>query len=64
MKVEDVCVHNRHLWIRLHEKGGKPTKRPATTILKPTCTPILTAAGSRAIRKTRCFGRSAAALTC
>ena len=23
MKVEDVTVHNRRLWVRLHEKGGK-----------------------------------------
>jgi integrase len=24
MKVEDVYVQNRRLWVRLHEKGGKP----------------------------------------
>jgi integrase len=23
MKVEDVYVQNRRLWVRLHEKGGK-----------------------------------------
>ena len=23
MKVEDVFVQNRRLWVRLHEKGGK-----------------------------------------
>jgi integrase/recombinase XerC len=28
MKVEDVYVQNRRLWVRLHEKGGKRHDRP------------------------------------
>ncbi len=28
MKVEDVYVQNRHLWVRLHEKGGKRHEMP------------------------------------
>ena len=26
MRVEDVFVQNRRLWVRLHEKGGKRTR--------------------------------------
>ena len=28
MKVEDVFVQNRRLWVRLHEKGGKRHEMP------------------------------------
>jgi integrase/recombinase XerC len=28
MKVEDVCVQNRRLWVRLHEKRGKRQEMP------------------------------------
>ena len=28
MRVEDVYVQNRRLWVRLHEKGGKAVERP------------------------------------
>ena len=28
MKVEDVFTQNRRLWVRLHEKGGKPHDMP------------------------------------
>ncbi|MGE8131883.1 tyrosine-type recombinase/integrase [Methylobacterium sp. NPDC080182] len=28
MRVEDVYVQNRRLWVRLHEKGGKAVDRP------------------------------------
>jgi hypothetical protein len=28
MKVEDVYVQNRRLWVRLHEKGGKRPEMP------------------------------------
>ena len=28
MKVEDVYVHHRRLWVRLHEKGGKRHEMP------------------------------------
>ena len=28
MKVEDVYVQNRRLWVRLHEKGGKRDEMP------------------------------------
>jgi hypothetical protein len=27
-KVEDVFTQNRRLWVRLHEKGGKPYAMP------------------------------------
>src|SRR6202049_1869043 len=69
MKVEDVFVQNRRLWVRLREKGGKRHEMPchhnletylATTILKPTCTPIWTAAESQPTRRGRCFAPSAA----
>ena len=34
MKVEDVYTQSRRLWLRLHEKGGKEHKCPATTTLR------------------------------
>jgi integrase len=63
MKVEDVYVQNRRLWVRLHEKGGKRHEMPCPTTSRPTFMPISTAAGSRAIRRGLCFGRSAEAPT-
>jgi len=36
MKVEDVFVQNRRLWVRLREKGGKAHAIPATTVLRST----------------------------
>jgi integrase len=32
MKVEDVYVQNRRLWVRLHEKGGKISTRASPDI--------------------------------
>lgn len=62
MKVEDVYVQNRRLWVRLHEKGGgRAMKCSATTISRPICTPISTAAGLRATQRGRCSARSGAA---
>lgn len=34
MKVEDVYVQNRRLWVRLHEKGGKRHEMPCHHSLK------------------------------
>jgi integrase len=36
MKVEDVFVQNRRLWVRLREKGGKAHAMPCTIILRST----------------------------
>lgn len=54
MKVEDVYVQNRRLWLRLHEKGASATKCPATIPWRPIWTPISTAAPCAAIRRGRC----------
>jgi integrase len=43
MKVEDVFVQNRRLWVRLREKGGKAHASRATIILKSILPPISTA---------------------
>jgi hypothetical protein len=32
MRVEDVFVQNRRVWVRLHEKGGKHHEMPLTFI--------------------------------
>lgn len=39
MKVEDVYVQNRRLWVRLNEKGSKRPRCPATPTSRLTCTP-------------------------
>jgi len=44
MKVEDVYIQNRRLWVRLHEKGASAMKCPATTPWRPIWTPISMAA--------------------
>ncbi len=46
MKVEDVYVQHRRLWVRLHEKGGKRHEMPAIIPLRSTYTPISTGLGS------------------
>ena len=68
MKVEDVYVQNRRLWVRLHEKGGKRHEMPCHHNLETYlhayidgCALTLTAALSPAILRSRCSGRSAEA---
>ena len=61
MKVEDVYVQNRRLWVRLHEKGGKRHEMPCHHFSRPTCTPISMAAGWRAIPRGHCFAPSVGA---
>lgn len=55
MKVEDVYIQNRRLWVRLHEKGGKRHEMPCHHSLRPIWTPISTAARYAATRRGRCF---------
>lgn len=45
MKVGDVCVQNRRLWVRMYEKGGKQHEVPATITLRSICMSIWMAAG-------------------
>ena len=64
MKVEDVYVQNRRLWLRLHEKGVSATRCPATTLWRPIWTPISTAAPCAAIRRGRCSAQSSGGGRC
>ncbi len=45
MKVEDVHIRQRRLWIRLNEKGGKVHEMLCTMRLRTTCTPIFDGCG-------------------
>ena len=45
MKVEDVYVQNRRLWVRLHEKGGKEHEMPCHHNLDEYLHAYLDAAG-------------------
>jgi len=63
MRVEDVYVQHRRLWVRLHEKGGKVHEMPCHHTLEEYLL-ISTAAGSLAIPRGCCFGRSRGALAC
>jgi integrase len=45
MKVEDVYVQNRRLWVRLHEKGGKRHEMPAHHKLEAFLDEYIKAAG-------------------
>ena len=47
MKVEDVYVQNRRLWLRLHEKGGKRHEMPCHHNLEEYLTAYLDGAGLR-----------------
>jgi integrase/recombinase XerC len=62
MKVEDVYVRTVGYGCACTRRAASATKCRATTILKPTCTPISTAAASQTISKGRCSGRSAGGL--
>jgi integrase/recombinase XerD len=48
MKVRDYFVQGRRGWVRLHEKGGKEQRFPATTIWKSTSTNMLSPPASPA----------------
>ena len=66
MKVEDVYVQNRRLWVRLHEKGGKRHEMPCHHNLETYLHAYIDGCGLAAIRKGRCFrtiGRGTDALT-
>jgi site-specific recombinase XerD len=45
MKVEDVYTQNRRLWVRLHEKGGKPHAMPCHHNLDAYLTAYIEGAG-------------------
>ena len=45
MKVEDVFVQNRRLWVRLHEKGGKLHAMPCHHNLEAYLTAYLEQTG-------------------
>ena len=47
MKVEDVYVQNRRLWLRLHEKGGKRHEMPCHHNLEEYLTAYLDGVGLR-----------------
>ena len=47
MKVEDVYVQNRRLWVRLHEKGGKRHEMPCHHTLEDYLVAYLEAGGLR-----------------
>ncbi len=65
MRVEGAYVQNRRPVGPTAREGwqASATRCPATTTSRPTCTTMSTAAGSPAIRRARCSGRSAAART-
>ena len=48
MKVEDVFVQNRRLWVRLREKGGKAHAMPCHHNLEEYLTAYLDGCGLRA----------------
>ena len=58
MKVEDVYVQNRRLWVRLHEKGGKRHEMPCHHNLEAYLHAYIDACGLASDPKGRCFGRS------
>ena len=47
MRVEDVYVQNRRLWVRLREKGGKPQALPCHHTLQDYLVAYLDGAGLR-----------------
>ncbi len=47
MKVEDVYVQNRRLWVRLHEKGGKRHEMPCHHNLESYLDAYLDGSGTR-----------------
>jgi integrase/recombinase XerC len=66
MRVEDVYVQNRRLWVRLHEKGGKRHEMPCHHTLEDYLTAYLDGAGLRGDPKGplfRTLGRGTGRLT-
>jgi site-specific recombinase XerD len=66
MKVEDVFIQNRRLWVRLHEKGGKDHAMPAHHNLEHALSAYLDGAGIAADVKGPLFrtvGRGTGQLT-
>ena len=61
MKVEDVFVQNRRLWVRLREKGGKAHAMPGHHNLETYLTAYLEQAGLVEDARGRCPARSDAA---
>jgi hypothetical protein len=57
MRVEDVFVQNRRVWVRLHERAASTTRCPATTIWRTICQPISTDGGCARIAKGRFSAR-------
>ncbi len=55
MRVEDVFVQNRRLWVRLHEKGGKRHEMPCHHNLEEYLTAYLDGCGLRDDRKGMLF---------
>jgi integrase/recombinase XerC len=55
MKVEDVYVQNRRLWVRLHEKGGKRHEMPCHHNLEEYLHAYIDACGLEAVRKAPLF---------
>ena len=66
MKVEDVFIQNRRLWVRLHEKGGKEHKMPCHHNLEQALVSYIDGAGLAADPKGSLFrtiGRGTSRLT-
>ena len=61
MNVEDYYPQGKRWWVRLHEKGGKQHEMPATTARRLYRRLYQRQPASRAKKRRRCFGRSAAA---
>jgi integrase/recombinase XerC len=63
MKVEDVTVQNRRLWVRLHEKGGKRHEMPCRHNLETYLHATIDGRGLASDPKGPLFRRSAEART-
>lgn len=61
MRVEDIYVQQRRLWVRLREKGARRMRCHATTRWKRSCTHIWTVLAWRMTRRGRCSELSRAA---
>ena len=61
MTVEDVYTHNRRLWVRLREKGGKRHAMPCHHNLEEYLIAYLDGAELRIDPKARCSARSGGA---
>ena len=63
MRVKDVFVQNRCLWVRLHEKGGKQHEMPCHHNLKEYLSAYLDECALRMTARGRYSGRSRAGLS-